>query len=259
MSTKDISREMSSSLWSIATKSKRLGEIEMTNSIADSSLRKAAIVAGLGLLVMSIFAIFAQFSVIQGLIVPGDAAATSNNIMANEMLFRLGIVSFMIVIICDVIVAWGLYVLLKPVNKNLSLLTAWFRLAYAAIFAVALANLFYALQLLSGADYLAAFEPNQLQAQVMLSLDAFHAGWTIGLVIFGLHLALLGYLAFKSGYIPKILGILLIIAGFGYFINSFIFFLVPNYEAIISLFTFIGELLFMFWLLWKGVKGFDKN
>ena len=169
----------------------KLGEFEMTNRIADGSLRKAAMVAGLGLLVMTIFAIFAQFAVIQGLIVPGDAATTANNIMANEMLFRLGIFSFMIVIICDVLVAWGLYVLLKPVNENLSLLMAWFRLVYSAIFAVALANLFNALQLLSGADYLGAFEPNQLQAQVMLSLDAFQAGWTIGLVIFGLHLVLL--------------------------------------------------------------------
>ena len=174
----------------------------MTNRITNSSLRNAAIVAGLGLLVMTIFAIFAQVFVIQGLIVPGDAAATASNILANEMLFRLGIFSFMIVIICDVLVAWGLYVLLKPVNKNLSLLTAWFRLVYAAIFAVALVNLLNALQLLSGADYLAAFEPNQLQAQVMLSLDAFHAAWTIGFLIFGLHLSLLGYLVFKSGYIP---------------------------------------------------------
>ena len=94
----------------------------MTNRIADSSLRKAAIVSGLGLLVMTIFAIFAQVFVLQGLIVEGDAAATASNIMANEMMFRFGILSFMIVIVCDVLVAWGLYVLLKPVNKNLSLL-----------------------------------------------------------------------------------------------------------------------------------------
>ena len=232
----------------------KLGKIEMTNRIAELSLRKAAIVTGLALLIMTIFAIFANFFVIQGLIVPGDAAATANNIMANEMLFRFGIVSFAIVLICDVLVAWALYILLKPVNKSLSLLTAWFRLLYTAIFAISLLNLFNALQLLSGADYLTAFETNQLHAQVMLFLNAFSFGWTIGLLFFGIHLFILGYLVFKSGYIPRILDVLLIIAGLGYLVDSFAIFLLPNYEATIAMVTFIGELLFMFWLLLKGSK-----
>lgn len=226
----------------------------MTNHIADISLRKAAIVAGFGLLVMTILAIFTEFFVRQSLIVLGDAATTANNIMANELLFRLGICSFIIVIILDVIVAWALYVLLKPVNKSLSLLMAWFRLVYATIFGIALVNFFSVLQLLSGADYLTAFEPNQLHAQVMLFLNAFSYGWAIGLVFFGIHLFILGYLVFKSGYIPKILGVLLIIAGLGYLIDSFVIFLLPNYEATIIMVTFIGESLFMLWLLIKGLK-----
>ncbi len=98
----------------------------MTNRIADLSLRKAARVAGFGLLIMAILGPFAEFFVLQRLIVPGDAATTANNIMANELLFRFGIVGWLIVLICDVVVAWALYVLLKPVNKSLSLFAECF-------------------------------------------------------------------------------------------------------------------------------------
>jgi len=226
----------------------------MTNRNADISLRKAAIVAGFGLLIMSILAAFANFYVLPSLIVPGDAATTANNIMANELLFRIGICSFTIVIVLDVVVAWALYVLLKPVNKSLSLLAAWFRLVYATIFGIALANLFNVLRLVSDADYVTVFEIDQLYAQVMLSLNAFSDGWQIGYVFFGLHLFVLGYLVFKSGYIPKILGVLLIIAGLGYLLDSYAIFLLPNYEATIGYVTFIGEVLFMLWLLFKGAK-----
>ncbi len=107
---------------------------------------------------MIIPAIFANFFVLQSLIVPGDATTTANNIMANELLFRSGIVSWLIVLTCDVVVAWALYVLLKPVNKSLSLLAAWFRLVYSTIHGIALLNLIFVLQLLSGADYLTVFE-----------------------------------------------------------------------------------------------------
>ena len=229
----------------------------MKNRIADISLRKAAIVAGLALLIMLIPAVFANYFVLNSLIVPGDAATTVNNIMANELSFRIGICSFIIVIILDVVVAWALYVLLKPVNKSLSLLTAWFRLVYAAIFGIALANLLSVVLLLSGSDYLTVFETNQLHAQGMLFLNAFSYTWDIGGVFFGFHLFILGYLVFKLGYssyIPRILGVLLIIASFGYLIDSFGEFLLPDYDANIAQFTFIGELLLAFWLLFKGAK-----
>ena len=222
--------------------------------IKDISLRKAAIIAGFGLLFMTIFAIFANFFVLESFIVSEDAVKTANNIMANKGLFRMGICSLIIVAILDVVVAWALYILLKPVNKSLSLLSAWFRLVYATILGIVLYNLFNVLQLLSGVDYLTAFEPNQLYAQMMLFLNAFTYGWTIGLVFFGIHLSILGYLIFKSSYIPKILGILVVIAGLGYLIDSFVIFLLPNYHITIAMFTFIGELLFMFWLLFKGYK-----
>jgi len=229
------------------------------SKFADISLRTSAIVAGLGLLFMAILAPIANFGVIEKLIVPGDAASTANNIMASAGLFRIGIVIFLIVAILDVVVAWALYILLKSVNKSLSLLAAWFRVVYAAILAFALSNLLIVLQLLSGSDYLKAFETNQLYAQVMLFLNGFTDGWDLGLLIFGLHLMVLGYLAFKSGYIPKILGILVIVAGLGYTIDSGGKFLSPNYTLSLSTFTFIGEVLLIFWLLWRGIKGFAKE
>jgi hypothetical protein len=233
----------------------------MTNRNADISLRQAAIVAGLGLLLMFLPAVFMNYFVLGSLIVPGDAAETANNIMANELQFRIGICSFIIVIILDVLVAWAFYVFLKPVNKSLSLLAAWFRLLYTVVFGLALLYLVTVLRLLSDADYLAVFGTDQLHAQVMLSLNAFSDGWAIGYVcFFSLHLFILGYLVYKSGYIPRILGVLLIIGGFGYLVDTFALLLLPNYEdyeAISTLLiipTALGEILLAFWLLIKGVK-----
>ncbi|KRF34596.1 DUF4386 domain-containing protein [Paenibacillus sp. Soil787] len=219
-------------------------------------------VAGFGLLLMAILAMFSNFTVLEGLIVSGDEAATANNIIANDMLFRSGFISFVIVLILDVLVAWALYVLLKPVNENLAMLAAWFRLVYTAIFGIALSNLLNVLPLLSGAEYLKVFTTDQLQAQVMLLIDAFRNGWLIGLVFFGFHLLVVGYLIIKSGgYIPRIIGIFLILASAGYVIDSLAHFLLPNYadyktifQLIVAVPGVIGELSLAFWLLIKGVK-----
>lgn len=233
----------------------------MTNQIANISLRKAAVIAGFGYLIIFITGIFSNFFVLESLVVTGNAAKTANNIMGNDLLFRIGILSFIIMVIFDVLLAWALYVLLKPVNKNLSLLSGWLRLVNSTIFAVALYNLFSVLQVLSGTEYLKAFASDQLQAQVMLSLSTFNFIWLIGLVFFGFHLLVLGYLIFKSGYIPRILGILLIVASIGYLIDSFANFLLPSYPDYKDIFLFIvvvpgviGELSLTFWLIFKGAK-----
>ena len=223
------------------------------------SLRSAALVAGLGLLVMAVLAAFSNFYVLQNLVVPGDAAKTAANIIASAGRFRIAICCFLIVAVLDVVVAWALYLLLKPANRDLSLLAAWFRVVYAAIFALALTNLLTVLQLLTGADYLKVLGANQLYAQVTLSLGAFRSGWDIALVFFGLHLLVLGYLVFTSGYSPKWLGIFVIVAGLGYLVDSFGKILLPSYNLTIASFTFVGEVLLMIWLLWKGIKGFDKE
>jgi hypothetical protein len=158
-----------------------------------------------------------------------------------------------------VIVAWALHVLLEPVNKSLSLLAAWFRVVYAAVFAIALMPLLTVLQLLSGAESLKGLETNPLHAQVMLSLSAFKSGWDLGLVIFGFHLLVLGYLIFKSSVIPKWLGALVSIAGIGYLLDSFGKILIPDYNITVAMFTFVGEFLLIFWLLYKSIKGFEEK
>jgi hypothetical protein len=231
---------------------------ENVSRFADLPQRTAALVAGLGLLLMAILSPFAFLNTYQNIMVAGDAKATADNISAAGSLFNIGIFIFLVVAILDIVVAWALYVLFKPVNKSLSLLAGWFRLAYAPIFALALNQLFNASQLLSGAEYLKAFGTDQLDAQAMLSVNAFKNSWDIGLVIFGLHLLVLGYLAFKSGFIPKWLGILLVVAGFGYIADSFGKFLLPNYNITLAQFTFVGEALLILWLLWRGIKGFEN-
>jgi len=226
-----------------------------------SSINKIARIAGFGYLIIFITGIFSNFYVLENFIVPGDAATTANNIMGNNMIFRIGVLSFVIMVFFDVVLAWALYVLLKPVNKNLSLLSGWLRLVNSTIFGIALFNLFSVLQILSGADYLKVFETGQLQAQVMLFLNAFNNTWLIGLVFFSIHLFLLGYLIFKSTYIPRILGVLLIVSSTGYLIDSFANFLLPNYDnykdifmLVVAIPGIIGELSLTFWLLIKGVN-----
>jgi hypothetical protein len=233
----------------------------MINRIDSISQRKTARVAGVLYLIIITAGIFAEFFVRQSLIVPGNAAATAANIMASEGLFRAGIAGDLIMIMCDVALALVFYILLKPVSSSLSLLAAFFRLAQAAILGLNLLNLFLVLQLLSGAGYLTVFGAAQLQALVLFFLKGHSLGYSLGLVFFAFSILVLGYLVFKSGYFPRILGILLIVASLGYLIDSFAGFLWPtydNYEAIFALVVFlpafIGELAMCLWLLVKGVK-----
>ena len=230
----------------------------MTSRIADISLRKAAKIAGVGFLISFIFAIFTNIFVFPSLIVPGDAATTANNIMASEVLFRAAIIGWLLVLFGDVVRGWAFYVIFKQVNKSLALLAAWFMLMHAIIVGSALVNLFSVLQLLSGADYLTVFETSQLHAQVMPFLDAYKYGFIIGLVYFSFHLGILGYLVYKSGYIPRILGGLLIVASFSYLIDSLGIILLPNYPEIITTVLaapmFIGEVAIIVWLVLKAGK-----
>jgi hypothetical protein len=226
------------------------------DSTKDVSPRTAALIAGLGLLLMAILAPFANFYVLERLVVAGDAKDTTENIMASSELFRIGIGCFLIVAVLDVLVAWALHILLEPVSRNLSLLAAWFRLLYAAVFVLALSPLLGVLQLLSASEFKTP-ETSQLQAQVMLSVEAFRSGWDLGLVLFGFHLLVLGYVVFKSGFIPKWLGVLIGIAALGYLADSFGKLLVPDDNIRLAMYTFIGEVVLIFWLLWKGITGFE--
>lgn len=225
-----------------------------TSSGIDISPRLAGRIAGWGILAMVLIAPFAEFYVRRRLVVPGDGSATATNITAHESLFRLGIVAFLVVIVLDVVVAWGLYVLLEPVSRTVSVLMAWTRLVFATIFAVAVVGLLNAVDLVTAATSPAALAPAQLNAQMMASLDDFRLGWAVALVFFGIHLFLVGVLALKSGYMPKLVGILLVIAGLGYAADSFILFLVPEYVATAAMFTFVGELVLALWLVIRAGK-----
>lgn len=233
----------------------------MTKTIADVSQRKAAIVAGISIILMAVTAGFAYGYVFNSLIVPGDAAATTTNLKTSEQLFRAGVFGWLVILILDVVVAWGLYVFLKEANSSLSLLTAWLRLTYAAILGAGLLSLAAVLLLLGGADYLNIFATDQLDALVLLFLNGFEGIWNIGLVVFGCHLLLLGYLVFQADYVPNILGVLLIIAAFGYLIVDAANLLLPTYEAYTEMIELafilpmtIGEVGFGLWLLIRGGK-----
>jgi hypothetical protein len=223
-----------------------------TGTTNKTSLGKTALIAGLGLLIMAIAAPFAELYVYPQLVIPENAAQTLQNILAHQTLFTSAIVGYGIAFLCDVVVAWALYVLLKPVDENLSLLTAWFRLVYTVIALVALLNLVTVSGLLSATNSLAGSQSEQVQAQVMLLLMTFRSHWYFGLLFFGIHLGLLGYLVMRSNYIPKILGMLLIIAGLGYLLSNLKPFLFPNIRLAFAEYTFYGELIFMLWLLIKG-------
>ena len=230
-----------------------------TSPIAETSQRKVAWVAGLSLLLMGGLGPFALLGVLQNLLVPADASATVDNIVSSPGLFRSRVAALLIVIMLDVVVAWALYVLLGPVNRAVALLMAWLRVAYAAIFAAALTNLLDVAQLLDTSEGL-TLPQEQLHAHVMTSLSSFHIGFAgIALGIFGLHLFALGYLVFKSTNFPRFLGALVAVAGAGYLFDSFGTILVPNYSLTVGAFTFVGEVLLIFWLLRRAVKGFPAQ
>jgi hypothetical protein len=219
-----------------------------------TSLGRAAFLAGLGLLIMVVAAPFAELYALPKLVIPGNAMETAQNILQNKSLFMFAIFAYLITFICDLLVTWALYILLKPVHEQLSLLTAWFRLVYTVIALVALLNLVTVLRSFNTLDSINTSQLDQLSTQIMLSIDTFRSSWHFGLIFFGIHLGLLGYLVFRSGYIPKIVGGFLVIAGLGYVLSSLKPFFFPNINLDFAEYTFYGELIFMLWLLIRGPR-----
>jgi hypothetical protein len=215
-------------------------------------IRRAALVAGLGILAMAILAGGANFGAIQALVTDGDATKTATDILASEGLFRLGIAAMVVVVILDIVVAWALLTFFAPIDKGIATLAAWLRLAYAAVFAVAISQLVGALHLLSNAQYLTTFTVDQRHTEALLKIHTYQDIWHVSLVLFGMHLVLIGYLAYRANYVPRIVGILLVIAGAGYLVDSFAGLLIPSYSISVAVFTFVGEPLLMLWLLVKG-------
>jgi hypothetical protein len=209
-------------------------------------------VAGILYLIMIIFGMGAQI-IYGNLIVADNITATISNITASESLFKVAIVSDLVMATCYLLFAWALYVLLKPVNKNVALLFMLLTTVSVAIMCLNMLNQFAALILLNGTSYLTAFGAVQLNALVQLFLDMHHYGYCIAQITFGLWLLPLGYLVIKSGFLPRILGIMLIIATFGNLLVFCSAFLLPGYESYGDM-AAILEIPFGLWLLIMGVK-----
>src|SRR6478735_8837817 len=178
-------------------------------------------IGGVLYLILILVGMFAVIFVRDKLIVSGDATATANNIMASQLLWRIGIFADLVMHVLDIPIMLVIYVLLKPVNKNLDLLALLFNLIQTAVLVANKLNLIAALLPLESADYLKAFEPAQLHAQMYLSLKLHDIGFGIGLIFFGFTCLVNGHLIFKSGYLPRTIGVLLQIAGLCYLTNSF--------------------------------------
>lgn len=235
--------------------------VHRTPTMLEMPPRRAAVIAGLGYLAIFVLAVFANFFVLTGLVESGDATATAANVRESLGLFRAGFVSFLLVFVIDVVIAWALWIVFRSVSRDLSLVTAWFRLVYTVFLGVALVPWFRALELLSGESFLAAFEPAQIDAQVMLALDSFNHAWLIGLACFGVHLVILGALIRRSTGVPRVLGLVLMVAGAAYVADTVAQAVLADYEGVENLFlaivavpSVVGELWLGLWLLLKGGK-----
>ena len=213
-----------------------------------------------GVLYLAIIALgmFGEMFVRGSLVVSGDAAATANNIEASQLLWRTGIVGDLLMHVFDVPVIVVLYLLLKPVSKSLALLATLINLVQTAVLVANKLNLLVPLFLLENSGYLKEFSSAQLDALSYLAIKAHGFGFGIGLIFFGFACLVRGYLIFISGYLPKTLGVLMLLAGLSYLTNSFALLLAPSFAA--SIFpailmpAFIGELALCLWLIVKGVN-----
>lgn len=229
----------------------------------DITPRRAALVAGLGYVALFVLAIFANFFVRERLVDPDDGAATFRNLAADAGLVRMAVAAFLAIFVIDVVVAWALHQVFRPTGAQRSSLAAWFRIVYTVFLGVGLLFLFRVLQLVGDVEHLQAFDQAQLDAQVLLALDAFDATWLIGLVAFGIHLALIGRIIIRSRVAPKLLGGLLVVAGTAYVFDTAAYTLLPSYAdhdaiftAIVAVPSVIAEFAFLVWLLRRGVAGF---
>ncbi len=228
----------------------------MINHTIDSSKQKTARVAGLLSIILLVSGSFALF-IESRLIVPGNIAITAGNILASETLFRFGFTSGLICQTLFILFAILLYKLYKPVNKNWALIMLIFALIPVPIAMLSHVNQFGALLLLKSADCMKAFTINQVHAQAMFFLDLHKHGILIATIFWGIWLLPLGFLAFKSGFVPKIFGVLLMIGCFGYVMRFFLTFLFQSYSGEFSLIlaaAHIGEVSHGLWLLIKGVN-----
>jgi hypothetical protein len=230
----------------------------MDNHAGETSPQVYARIGGVLYLIIIVAGVFGEAFVRSQLFVSGDAAATADNIAASQLLWRIGVAADLIMHVCDVPLMLVFYVLLRPVSKPLALLAVLFNLIQTAVLVANKLSLLGALFLLGSADYLKAFEPNQLNALAYLSIKSHGYGFSVGLIFFGCACLVLGYLIIRSGYLPKVLGVLMQIAGVCYLTNSFALLLAPTVANMIFpailIPAFIAESSLALWLVVKGVN-----
>jgi hypothetical protein len=229
----------------------------MTGTFADLSQRKAVTYLRILYPIWVVVGIFSIMYVPSTLIVPGDAATTANNLMANELLFNASIIGSLITQLIHIVVVLVLYELFKSVNKNQATLIVVLGLVGVPIAMLNDLNQVAAQLVLSGADYLAVLTADQSQSLMMFFLNLNKQGILIASIFWGLWLFPIGTLTYESRYFPKLFGHLMIIAGFGYLLGSLAHLLLPNDESIIfqvfDLMTY-GEVIFMLWVVVRGAK-----
>ena len=229
----------------------------MIKRTVESSPQLYARTGGALYLMLIVLGIFGQV-VKEKVIVSGDAAATAANLMSMETLWRLGIAFELLALICVIVLAMIYFVLLRPVSKEVNLLATFLRMIGIAVEAVASLNLAAALFPLGSAAYLKAFAPEQLYAMASLAIKSHNYGYTLALLFFGFTFLFHGYLIAKSGFLPRVLGLMIQVGGFCYLTNSLVFFLAPGFsDALfpwILLPCFVAELSLALWLLVKGVN-----
>lgn len=213
--------------------------------------------AGVLYLIIFLVAPFAEFFVREALVIPGDPTATAANIRGAEGLFRAGFVSDLVVFVIEVAQAAVLFILFAPVSRPLALVMSFARLAQATILGLNLLNMYTGLQVLTSPEYATALGGGGAEALAFVFLRAQSFGYELGLMFFALHLFALGYLVYRSGFLPRALGVLLVVSGLGYALNGLAVFLAPGVADVtataVIVAALIGELPLTVWLLIKGI------
>jgi len=230
----------------------------MTTRAAETSPQVYARIGGGLYLIIIVLGAVGELLIRGRIVVPGDATATAANLRSMESLWRLGIASELFLGICTIVLALILYVLLRPVSRDLALLATFFNLIASAVEIAYSLQLVEALFPLGNAAYLKAFTPEQLDAMASLSIQAHTNGFGIALLFFGCFFPVAGYLIFQSGYFPKAIGILYVIPGLSYLTSSFALILAPTFADqfyfVIAGPALIGEASLCLWLIVKGVN-----
>ena len=230
----------------------------MTYSKVEFSPQVYARMGGLAYLFIIVAGGCGELFIRNNIIVSGNAAATAHNIMASQLLWRISIAADLVMHLCDIVLMLVLYVLLKPVNKNLALMAMMFNLIQTAVLVANKMSLLMPLFFLSNADYLKPVDPQQLQAFSYLFVSTHGLGFGNGLIFFGCVCLINGYLIYQSGYLPKIIGLMMQVAGLCYLTNSFALIIAPALASwlfpAVLMPALIAELSLCFWLMVKGVN-----